>query len=351
MKKKLPADLLEKFFAGNCNDREKAEIRSWYESFELDQDDVSNLSEDEREAFKILIWNNIRDNVKNTEDDNVLKFNRARSTWPRSVRYWVSGIAAVLLILFIVKYKMPYGNPLPDNNDNNVKEVITNATNTIRKITLSDSSMVWISPKSTLTYLKVFDKQKREVTLTGEAFFEVTKDHKRPFSIYTGNIITKVWGTSFRIRSYTEDKTTKVDVVTGKVSVSVTGQKEKNTVLNAAGRTNDLNPGVMLLPNQGAVYDKQLDHLQKNNELKDVSIDMWKKMSLSFNNTPIKEVFAVLNKSFHVHISSGDEKINSDYLKADFTNENLPAIMEILEKTLDVSYSVHGSEFVLESYR
>jgi len=349
MKRKLPADLLEKYFAGNCNEREKAEISSWYESFESDQDDVFNLSEDEREAFRILMWNSIGGHIKDAENDNIFQLPKVWSARFRSVIYWVTSSAAVLLlILFLVKHKVPSKNPVPENNE---KVMVTNTTNAIRKIILSDSSMVWVSPKSTLTYLKVFDKQKREVTLTGEAFFEVTKDHQRPFSIYTGNIITKVWGTSFRIRSYQEDKTTKVDVVTGKVSVSVTGQNEKNTVLNAVGQTNDLNPGVMLLPNQEAVYDKQLDHLKKNNEVKDVSIDMWKKMSLSFNNTPIKEVFTVLNKSFHVHISSGDEKINSDYLKADFTNENLPAIMEILKKTLDVSYSVHGSEFVLESYR
>jgi transmembrane sensor len=349
MKKKLPADLLEKYFAGNCNEQEKAEIRSWYESFELDQDDVSNLSEDEKEAFKILMWNSIGSNIKDAENDNIFRLRKGWSMRFRSVIYWVTSSAAILLlILFLVKDKVSFQKTVPENNG---KMMVTNTTNAIRRIILSDSSMVWINPKSTLTYLKVFDKQKREVTLTGEAFFEVTKDHKRPFLIYTGNIVTKVWGTSFRIRSYTEDKITKVNVVTGQVSVSVTGQKEKNRVFNAADQTNDLNLGVMLLPNQEAVYDKQLDHLQKNNEGKDASINMWKKMSLSFNNTPIKEVFAVLNKSFHVHISSSDEKINSDYLKADFTNENLPAIMEILEKTLDVSYSVRGSEFVLESYK
>ncbi|MDR6944711.1 FecR family protein [Mucilaginibacter pocheonensis] len=346
MKKKLPADLLEKYFAGNCNEQEIAEIRSWYESFELDQDDVSNLSEDEKKAFKITMWNSIEDNIKAAENDNIFQLNKGWSTRFKSVIYWVTSSAAVLLILFLVKYKVPSKNSVQENNE---KLMVTNTTNTIRKVILSDSSMVWISPQSTLTYLKVFDKNKREVTLTGEAFFEVTKDHKRPFSIYTGNVVTKVWGTSFRIRSYVQDKTTRVNVITGKVSVSLTGQKEKSEELNAAGQTNDVNQGVMLLPNQEAVYDKQLDHLQKNDEVKDTSIDMWKKMSLSFNNTRIKEVFAVLNKNFHVHISSGDEKINSDYLKADFTNENLPAIMDILKKTLDVNYTVHGNEFVLES--
>jgi ferric-dicitrate binding protein FerR (iron transport regulator) len=84
-------------------------------------------------------------------------------------------------------------------------------------------------------------------------------------------------------------------------------------------------------------------------EIKDASIAMWKKATLSFNNTPLPEVFKVLNKNFNVKISSNDDAINSDNLKADFTNENLPTIIEILKKTLNVSYRVNGNEFVLES--
>jgi ferric-dicitrate binding protein FerR (iron transport regulator) len=76
---------------------------------------------------------------------------------------------------------------------------------------------------------------------------------------------------------------------------------------------------------------------------------MWKKASLSFNNTPISEVFKALNKSFNVNISSRDESIKTDFLKADFTNENLPAIMEILKKTLNATYSVNGNSFIMES--
>lgn len=346
MKKKLSSEILEKYFNGECNEDEMAEIFAWYKSFDSDQDDVSNLPAEEREVFKMLMWNDIRNNIREAENDNVVQLGRVRSSRFRSVVYWLSSCAAVLLILFFVKYKISPGNPLPENSE---KVVVTNATNTIQKITLSDGSKVWISPKSTLTYLKVLSKQKREVFLSGEAFFEVTKDHKRTFSIYSGKVITKVWGTSFRVRSYAEDSTTEVDVITGKVSVSITGQEGKKAGSNTANQADDLNQGVMLLPNQGAVYDKKLDHLKKNTEVKDVSINMWKKASLSFNNTQLRDVFKVLNKNFNVNISSKDEKINSDYLKADFNNENLPAIMEILKRTLDVNYSVHGNEFVLES--
>jgi len=133
-------------------------------------------------------------------------------------------------------------------------------------------------------------------------------------------------------------------VVTGKVSVTVLGQNE-----NAVADNKTVSNDVMLFPNQEAVYDKEADNLLKNSEIKDVSICMWKKTSLSFNNTPLKEVFGVLNKSFNVNISSADDSINSDNLKADFTSENLPTILEILKKTLNVSYRVNGNSFVLES--
>jgi transmembrane sensor len=348
MKKNLPADLLEKYFAGTCNEQEKALIRSWYASFEHAPDDVSGLPEDEQLLFKAIMWENIKGNISAAENENVVSIRYKRS-YLKPVIYWLSGVAAVLIAVFFVKLKTSPAGITPQIT-NEQQLVFTNAGNTIKVVTLSDGSRVWVSPKSTLTYLKTFEKLSRKVSLSGEAFFEVTKDHKRPFSIYTGNVITKVWGTSFRIRAFAGDKTTKVDVVTGKVSVSIAGKgvarvNDAQAIIAGSGN------GVMLLPNQEAVYDKPTDNLKKNMEIRDVSIGMWKKASLSFNNTPIREVFKVLNKSFIVNISSADENINTDNLKADFTNENLPTILEILKKTLNVTYSVNGNQFVLESIK
>ncbi|MFA6086717.1 FecR family protein [Mucilaginibacter sp.] len=336
MKSKLSPEILEKYFKGDCNEAEIAEIRAWYASFEPDLDDISALPREEVQLLKQLMWSNISDNI---ESNNVVDIDRRRSLW-RSVIYWVSSSAAILLVLFLVKQQGTRPNTVASHAREPLKEAVSNTAGVIKKITLSDGSTVWLSPKSALTYLQKFTGQKREVTLTGEAFFEVTKDSNRPFSIYSGNVITKVWGTSFRVRSFTADKTTKVNVLTGKVSVAIAVPKETRT---------DLNNEVMLLPNQEAVYDKNLGQLQKNDKIKDVSIGMWKKANLSFNNTQLRDVFKVLSKSFNVKISSDDERINSDYLKADFTNENLPAIMEILQTTLNVTYSVRNeNEFILE---
>ncbi|WP_439698220.1 FecR family protein [Mucilaginibacter sp. AW1-7] len=344
MKKKIPAELLEKFFAGNCDEHERDMILSWYESFELDRDDVTELSAREQELFKMLMWHNINSNINAAEGDEVISINRNRAGKLKTVLYWLSGAAAVLIAVFFIKLK-----PQPANNTlqaTNTQLVFSNTSNAIKDIVLSDGSRVWVSPGSALTYTKTFEKRSRKVSLTGEAFFEVTKDHSRPFSISTGNVITKVWGTSFRIRAYAADKTTRVDVITGKVSVSVDGQHKTRPGVNETLGAGD---GVMLLPNQEAVYDKAADDLKKNIVIKDASLSMWKKASLSFNNTPIREVFKTLNKNFNVNISSKDESINADFLKADFTNENLPAIMEMLKKTLNATYSINGNSFTLES--
>lgn len=346
MKKNLPAELLEKYFAGTCDEREMAMIHAWYASFQDAPDDVSVLPEAEQQLFKAMMWENIKSNIDAAENKNVIPI-QPRRTNLKQLIYWLSGIAAVLIAVFFVRLKTsPVG--VPAKVIDSQQQVFTNTGNAIKELILSDGSRVWVSPNSTLTYLKTFEKASRKVSLSGEAFFEVTKDHKRPFSIYTGNVITKVWGTSFRIRAYAADKTTKVDVVTGKVSVTVAGKgtaqvSNTNAVIASAG------DGVMLLPNQEAVYDKPTDNLKKNLEIKDVSIGMWRKTSLSFNNTPLREVFRVLNKSFNVNISSAEESINTDNLKADFTNENLPTILEILKKTLNVNYRVNGNQFVLES--
>ncbi|RKR85759.1 FecR family protein [Mucilaginibacter gracilis] len=343
MKKKLPAELLEKFFAGNCDEHEKDMILSWYESFELDRDYVNELSAREQELFKLLMWQTISSNINAAESDGVVTITSNATSRLKTILYWLSGVAAILIAVFFIKLKPQHINKTLQAT--NTQQVFSNTTKAIKDIVLSDGSRVWVSPGSALTYTKTFEKHSRKVSLTGEAFFEVTKDHSRPFSISTGNVITKVWGTSFRIRAYAADKITRVDVVTGKVSVSVAGQQTKPGTSNmlAAGE------GVMLLPNQEAVYDKAADDLKKNMEIKDASLGIWKKASLSFNNTPISEVFKALNKSFNVNISSKDESINTDFLKADFTNENLPAIMEMLKKTLNANYSVNGSNFVMES--
>jgi len=86
-----------------------------------------------------------------------------------------------------------------------------------KQITLADGTQIWLSPASTLDYPQTFNRDTRDVTLNGSAFFEVAKDSKHPFSVHTGKITTQVLGTSFQVDAYGDQPEIAVTLLTGKV--------------------------------------------------------------------------------------------------------------------------------------
>ncbi|RYF89259.1 MAG: hypothetical protein EOO03_06425, partial [Chitinophagaceae bacterium] len=90
------------------------------------------------------------------------------------------------------------------------------------KVLLPDGTNVWLNSGSKLTYSREMDLGKtREVTLTGEAFFDVVKNEKRPFIIHTSRMKVKVLGTRFNVKAYEEDKTTETSLINGSVEVFI----------------------------------------------------------------------------------------------------------------------------------
>lgn len=90
------------------------------------------------------------------------------------------------------------------------------------KIVLPDGTLVTLNAGSALSYPQQFEDTLREISLTGEAFFKVVPNSKSPFIIHTGDVTTRVLGTSFNVRAYPETKEVQVAVVEGKVKVKAT---------------------------------------------------------------------------------------------------------------------------------
>jgi ferric-dicitrate binding protein FerR (iron transport regulator) len=176
-----------------------------------------------------------------------------------------------------------------------------------------------------------FTSTLRKVQMQGEAFFEVSPDPKRPFIIYSGNVITRVWGTSFRIRAY-ENIPFEVSVLTGKVSVQLQTRKDSELIL---------------LPQQTATYITASDLLKKGIEKKTSAMSIWHKETMTFDNEPIREVIKVLNAQFKVNISTADEKLLDYVLKADFNDQSLPSILEMLRKSLNVENEISDDGIIL----
>lgn len=194
------------------------------------------------------------------------------------------------------------------------------------KIILPDSSEVFLGAGSKLTIPEKFTGNLREISLQGEAFFQVTKNPKRPFIIHTGTVQTRVLGTSFKIEAF-KNKPLTVSVVTGKVRVD-----------DYAGNIHT--SLAVLTPGQKVTYDNGQAIAGK------AIIDdtkAWKDGRQVFSGQALAEITDVLERWYNVKVEyktakKAEEKI-SVILNADKPLDN---IMKVLSATGHFKYAING---------
>ncbi|TWJ02480.1 FecR family protein [Mucilaginibacter frigoritolerans] len=343
MEKLIPVELLEKYINGECTEAEISLVKKWYQSFEYDDDYISAISASEEKELEERIYNHILLKIGNIAEEEQIPEKLPYNFW----RKWYTIAAAAAIILFagvMVLYQQQQANLL-QTADLNAKQLVSiaNNSNQIYKATLPDNSSVWLSPHSKLTYPGMFNSKSRNVSISGECFFEVTKNPERPFIISSRSIITKVWGTSFLVNDNEESNKAEVSVLTGKVSVSIKKSDDGKQISTSLGKDE-----VMLYPHQKVIYLLEQHVLQPQSVVEEPALQIWKRADFSFENKPLKEIIPVLNAKFHVHIKAGDDKLNRYILNADMTGFNLPDVLEALKKSLNINYEIKANSIELE---
>lgn len=332
MSKQLPTYLVDKYLKGQCTPEEEASLEEWYNSFQDDTDYLSFVSVEEKNELKNRIRNRIESNI------NSVKYIKPKKR--NTLTYLactISGVAATLIVgLILIRPGKIQAK--------SIKLItVTNNTKNIFEQVLSDGSHVWMMPGAKIKYAQIFTGNKREITLSGESFFEVTKNPAKPFIVYSGNLVTKVWGTSFRVRDSGELPYADVTVLTGKVSVKLLHPD----ALHNYSATPSLKE-VMIYPNQQVSYAKKQHLFKEQLKPQMEGLSIWKKENLSFDNKPVKDVIPVLNKAFDINISTAGQKIDSYLLSADFNGLNFPEIMEMIHKALNVNYEISGKDVIIK---
>jgi transmembrane sensor len=333
MSVEIPFELIEKYIQGVCNKEEIEFIQDWYDSFDNDQDYISNLSKDEQDLLEEIL-----SSVKEKEDFKIYP-NHHKS---RIFRW--SAVAAAIAFLAISSVFL-YNNPtvfrerilgsskLAVNTDQIIK--VENNSMKLMKAVLPDNSVVWLSPESKINYSHKFTKKERHLELSGECFFYVTKDVSHPFVIHSKHLITRVWGTSFRVKDLDKESLAEVSVVTGKVSVRTKPNSLKNEALTPSS-------DIMLKADEMVVYkeDKKLLEYSKIAYKEDSGLKMWVHANLNFENEDLSRVVNVLNEKFNVNINIEDQTLKQYKLNANFSDFNLPEILEAMSKSLNVNYTI-----------
>ncbi|SMC86323.1 FecR family protein [Pedobacter africanus] len=346
MNKNISPELIRKYIGGNCTPEEMETVHNWYASFENEPDPLIDLELKEQLELKMRMLGRIRTNIRS------VGANRRNKRMKPLLYSWVVSAAAIfIVILGIVLYqsdfKDRYFTGKKYNTETVVPVVVHNKTSSLQKHILPDSSVIWLRPLAMIMYSKNFVQGIRKVSMKGDAFFEVTKDKKHPFVIYSGGLITKVWGTSFSISYNPETRSTEVAVLTGKVSVSANKHPEERSEAQSPEHSGALSDELMLLPDEKAVYSGS-HKLSKTKITENSAVSIWKKEDVMFDNITVKEIIKVLNVKFKVNITTADQALNDYVLKADFSGQSLPEILLIMEKSLNISYSIEDRDILLK---
>lgn len=224
-----------------------------------------------------------------------------------------------------------------------VKKV--NDTKNPMRIVLRDKSSVVLTPGSYITYKDQFVADKREVFLVGEAFFEVTKDPEHPFFVYANELVTKVLGTSFTVRALESSREITVEVKTGRVSVfakSDRGAKEK--------LENNQLVGLVLSPNQKIIYKRDEVRLVRALvEKPEMILPEGQRPQFEFEDTPVTEVFQIIQKAYGVEILYDAELLKDCPLTATLDNQPLNEKLTIICKAIEANYEILDGQIVIHS--
>ena len=328
-------EILQRYRAGNCSEEESLSVNSWFTKI---SDDNLELSDSEKVQVNQRMLSAIRKTLPSSNKQGKLRY----FVFP------ILKVAASLIITVLVIYVAVNRTSIISVNQvadvQSLSDVMEhkNLTQQILKIQLPDSSIVELKPNAEISYSKKWDAQKREVHLTGEAFFEVIKDSKRPFYVYGGEIVTKVLGTSFSVNAPKEAESIEVSVRTGKVSV-YEGAKENNVVQHGIDAS-----GVILTPNEKVEYFVHDKHWVTSlvEEPKPLPSSN-KALEFVFSNTPMSDIIDSMERTYSIDIIIESEASYSCTFTGDVTMMELYDILDVICKSTGTNYEVKGTKILI----
>lgn len=201
------------------------------------------------------------------------------------------------------------------------------------RITLPDSSKVWLNSNTLLVYPSTFYGNKREVYLSGEGYFDVCSNKKQPFIVRTNTILINVLGTKFNLSAYPDAEKTSATLEAGSINVVIKGDEQSYTLTP--------NEHLSFIPGTGAV------NLSKVNVENYTS---WKVGGLLFKgdsfNTVIRTLERVYDINMHIRTSAYSKNNLTIHFKQNETLENV--LMLIKETIPELSYRINGEEVYIE---
>lgn len=266
--------LFHRHIQKKSNETETALVNAWYKSYQYKENEIV-IDQEEKEFAKKSLQQQLEVANRKTIKPYLFRF-----------------AAAVVIICTTGGLLMNWKNIIP-KQPTEYTTLITQASQ-IKKITLPDSSIVWLNAASKIHLNTNFEGSTREVFLDeGEAYFEVTKNPNKPFIVHSADIRIKVLGTSFNVRAYRQLSAIKISVATGSVQVN-----------------HQISTLAVLKPKQQLTYDKLSETFTKS-EYEIQEVKGWREGKIYLHQASFKELQLILENNFSIHLKPGKKEVNN----------------------------------------
>lgn len=229
-------------------------------------------------------------------------------------------------------------------------QVEISASKGIRKIIkLPDGTVVRLNSDSKISYdIDMQSKDQRNVSLVGEAFFEVAHDKERPFVVKTSKIAIKVLGTEFNVKEYPGDRESETTLLRGSIELSVNGRSDQKFVLKpsekfalaerketTAGKNSN---SVLTIENASPVKLGDQEYILETS---------WIENKLVFQNESFEDLIPKLERWYNVRITLNDPSIKSYRFTGIFINENINQALEAMQLIKSFNYKLTENEVTI----
>jgi ferric-dicitrate binding protein FerR (iron transport regulator) len=248
--------------------------------------------------------------------------------WPAFVR--VAAIFLIAALIGIFAYRS--WTPTENGSTEPTLRAITTAMGQRVNLTLSDGTKVLLNAGSTLRLPKVFETDKREVFLEGQAYFNVEENTERPFIIHSGDARTRVLGTTFSVRAYPEDSNITVAVEEGRVSFGAAEASGKEQVI--------------LNKNELGRFDAKSLNVESS-AISDLALYLgWVDGYLKFKEAPLREVATELERRYGVEIIFADPQLKELSLTALLKSRSIQNVLDVIQMSLNIEYTLDKNQVV-----
>jgi len=207
------------------------------------------------------------------------------------------------------------------------KKVYVNTLSTPRggqyRLMLPDKSLVWLNAQSSITFPSAFIAKERKVSVTGEVYFEVSKDKTRPFIVETGDADVEVLGTQFNVNIYPDEENAAVTLLEGSIKLSHNYTSK------------------ILIPGQQAIFNKNTNNIQLKNVEVDNVVD-WKNGLFIFEDASVPEVMRQIERWYDVDVKYVGKTPDIKFNGVVSRNNNVSKLLKLLQTAGNIEFNINN---------